>query len=79
MLPFAQILELYKEYIDPEFSWSNFSIEEQAKVIVAPRSNNLMDTERVRTAGDARLCMCLVLTTALLCTDIVRHDNTALY
>ncbi len=43
----AQILQLYKDYIDPEFTWSNFSVEEQAKVIVAPRSNNLLDTDRV--------------------------------
>jgi hypothetical protein len=47
----AQILELYKQYIDPEFSWSNFSLEEQAKVIVAPRSNNLLDTQRVSGLG----------------------------
>ena len=33
----AQILELYKQYVDPEFTWSNFTLEEQAKVIVAPR------------------------------------------
>ncbi len=44
-----EVLELYKQYIDPEFKWSNFSIEEQAKVIVAPRSNNLLDTTRVRS------------------------------
>lgn len=43
-----EILELYKQYVDPEITWSNFSIEEQAKVIVAPRSNNLLDTARVR-------------------------------
>lgn len=42
-----QILQLYKDYIDPDFTWANFTIEEQAKVIVAPRSNNLLDTERV--------------------------------
>ncbi|KAI3429241.1 hypothetical protein D9Q98_005340 [Chlorella vulgaris] len=42
-----EILQLYKEYVDPEFTWSNFSVEEQAKVIVAPRSNNLLDTERI--------------------------------
>lgn len=24
-----EILELYKEYIDPEFTWENFNIEEQ--------------------------------------------------
>ena len=42
-----QVLQLYKDYIDPEFTWSNFSLEEQAKVIVAPRSNNLLETKRV--------------------------------
>ena len=42
-----QILELYKKYIDPELRWQNFTVEEQAKVIKAPRSNNLLDTERV--------------------------------
>jgi 3,5-epimerase/4-reductase len=41
-----EILELYKQYIDPEFTWKNFTVEEQAKVIVAPRSNNLLDTTR---------------------------------
>lgn len=44
-----EILELYKQYVDPEITWSNFSLEEQAKVIVAPRSNNLLDTARART------------------------------
>lgn len=42
-----EILALYKEFIDPEFTWANFSVEEQAKVIVAPRSNNLLDTKRI--------------------------------
>jgi hypothetical protein len=46
-----QILQLYKDYIDPEFTWSNFTVEEQAKVIVAPRSNNLLDTQRVRDSS----------------------------
>ncbi|GLC41910.1 hypothetical protein PLESTF_000099100 [Pleodorina starrii] len=43
-----EILELYKQYVDPEFTWANFSVEEQAKVIVAPRSNNLLDTARIQ-------------------------------
>ncbi|KXZ54160.1 hypothetical protein GPECTOR_5g258 [Gonium pectorale] len=43
-----EILQLYKDYIDPEFTWSNFTVEEQAKVIVAPRSNNLLDTDRIK-------------------------------
>eukprot|EP01025_Chloroclados_australasicus_P004563 TRINITY_DN1115_c0_g1_i2.p1 TRINITY_DN1115_c0_g1~~TRINITY_DN1115_c0_g1_i2.p1 ORF type:complete len:352 (-),score=29.13 TRINITY_DN1115_c0_g1_i2:284-1339(-) len=43
-----EILQLYKDYIDPEFTWANFTIEEQAKVIKAPRSNNLLDTGRIQ-------------------------------
>ena len=42
-----EIMELYKAHVDPELTWSNFSLEEQAKVIVAPRSNNEMDTARI--------------------------------
>lgn len=42
-----EILQMYKDYIDPEFKWSNFTVEEQSKVIVAARSNNLLDTKRV--------------------------------
>ena len=26
-----EILEMYKEIVDPTFKWSNFSVEEQAK------------------------------------------------
>ncbi|VFQ84177.1 unnamed protein product [Cuscuta campestris] len=43
-----EILEMYREYIDPEFSWVNFTLEEQAKVIVAPRSNNEMDASKLK-------------------------------
>ncbi|GMH42815.1 hypothetical protein BSKO_10734 [Bryopsis sp. KO-2023] len=43
-----EILQMYKDHIDPEFTWKNFTLEEQAKVIVAPRSNNLLDTERIQ-------------------------------
>ena len=44
-----EIMELYKEYIDEEFTWKNFTLEEQAKVIVAPRSNNLLETGRIQS------------------------------
>ncbi|CAL9084578.1 unnamed protein product [Musa textilis] len=44
-----EILEMYKSYIDPSFKWTNFTLEEQAKVIVAPRSNNEMDASKLKT------------------------------
>ncbi|KAH7651376.1 UDP-glucose 4,6-dehydratase protein [Dioscorea alata] len=43
-----EILEMYKKYIDPSFAWSNFTLEEQAKVIVAARSNNEMDASKLK-------------------------------
>lgn len=43
-----EILEMYKQYIDPGFKWVNFTLEEQAKVIVAPRSNNEMDASKLK-------------------------------
>lgn len=43
-----EILEMYKKYIDPTFTWKNFNLEEQAKVIVAPRSNNELDASKLK-------------------------------
>lgn len=43
-----EILEMYKSYIEPNFTWVNFTLEEQAKVIVAPRSNNEMDASKLK-------------------------------
>ncbi|KAI5393998.1 trifunctional UDP-glucose 4,6-dehydratase/UDP-4-keto-6-deoxy-D-glucose 3,5-epimerase/UDP-4-keto-L-rhamnose-reductase RHM1 [Lathyrus oleraceus] len=43
-----EILELYRDYIDPSFKWNNFDLEEQAKVIVAQRSNNEMDGSKLK-------------------------------
>jgi len=38
-----ELLQYYKDYIDPEFTWKNFTVEEQAKVLKAGRSNNELD------------------------------------
>jgi len=42
-----QILALYKEYIDPNFAWKNFTLEEQAKILKAGRSNNELDVSKL--------------------------------
>lgn len=44
-----EILEMYKEIIDPTFTWENFSIEEQNDILLAGRSNNYLDTTRLTT------------------------------
>lgn len=42
-----EILEMYRDYIDPSFKWNNFTIEEQSEVIIAPRSNNELDASKL--------------------------------
>lgn len=41
------ILEMYKEIVDTSFVWENFTIEEQAEILAAGRSNNYLDTTRL--------------------------------
>jgi len=45
-----EVLQLYKDYCDPDFTWKNFSIEEQSKILAAPRSNNKLDTTKLESA-----------------------------
>lgn len=40
-----EILEMYREIIDPNFKWKNFTLEEQSKILAGGRSNNYMDTK----------------------------------
>ncbi|KAK4084616.1 uncharacterized protein Triagg1_1096 [Trichoderma aggressivum f. europaeum] len=42
-----EVLKLFKEIVRPEFSWKNFTLEEQAKVIKAGRSNCALDTTKL--------------------------------
>ena len=44
-----EILEMYKEIVDPSFTWKNFSPEEQAKILAADRSNNCLNTNKLST------------------------------
>ena len=39
-----------RDYLHPEFTWENFTEEEQAEVIKAPRSNNTMCDKKIRAA-----------------------------
>lgn len=39
-----EILEMYKEIVDPVFTWQNFTIEEQDEILKSKRSNNHLDT-----------------------------------
>lgn len=44
-----EILEMYKEIVDPEFTWKNFTKEEQSKILDSDRSNNYLETNKLKS------------------------------
>jgi 3,5-epimerase/4-reductase len=42
-----EILEMYREYVNKDFTWKNFTEEEQRKILAADRSNNHLDTSKL--------------------------------
>tara|TARA_B100001287_G_C22632928_1_gene506103 strand:+ start:491 stop:1372 length:882 start_codon:yes stop_codon:yes gene_type:complete len=44
-----EILEMYRDKVDSEFKWKNFSPSEQKKILAADRSNNYLDTTRLES------------------------------
>ena len=45
-----EVLDLYKKYVDPSYTYTNFSVEEQAKILKAGRSNNTLDHTKLTSA-----------------------------
>jgi nucleoside-diphosphate-sugar epimerase len=43
-----EILEMYKELVDPSFTWENFTQEEQNTILLSKRSNNCLDTHMLQ-------------------------------
>lgn len=43
-----EILEMYKKYKDPSFTYENFSIEEQREILACDRSNNYLETQKLQ-------------------------------
>jgi len=44
-----EILEMYKEIVDPSFTWNNFTIEEQSEILASGRSNNFLETSKLES------------------------------
>jgi hypothetical protein len=44
-----EMLDMYKEIIDPTFSWENFSISEQNEILSSKRSNNCLNVDYLIT------------------------------
>lgn len=44
-----EILQMYKDTVNSEFTWKNFTIEEQNKILASKRSNNYLDTTKLES------------------------------
>ena len=44
-----RILELYRDIVDPGFTWTNMTLDEQSEVLACARSNNKLDTRELQT------------------------------
>ena len=43
-----EILEMYREIVDPDFTWENMTVQEQREILAADRSNNCLDTKKLQ-------------------------------
>ena len=43
-----EILQMYKEIVNPKFTWENFTVEEQNKILLSKRSNNQLDNTKLK-------------------------------
>lgn len=48
MIEHNEILQLVKDMIKPDFTWNNFTIEEQDKILLGGRSNDLLNTDKLQ-------------------------------
>ena len=42
-----EILEMYRDIINPEFTWQNFTVDEQNEILSSKRSNNYLETSKL--------------------------------
>lgn len=47
---------MYKEHIDTNFKYDNFTVEEQNKILAAKRSNNELDATKLTNALEKLGC-----------------------
>ena len=43
-----EILEMYKEIVNTSFTWANFTVDEQNKILLSKRSNNQLNTSKLQ-------------------------------
>jgi dTDP-glucose 4,6-dehydratase len=44
-----EMLKMYRQFVNPEFEWTNFTVDEQNKILSSKRSNNYLDTAKLES------------------------------
>jgi 3,5-epimerase/4-reductase len=73
-----EVLDLYTKYIDPTYKYKNFTVEEQAKVIKAGRSNNELDTTKLMEDMPKDIVINDIKTAVDLCFQRMKENLTTL-
>lgn len=73
-----EVLDLYTKYIDPTYTYKNFTVEEQAKVIKAGRSNNELDTTKLMADMPEGVVVNDIKTAVELCFQRMKVNLTEL-
>lgn len=71
-----EVLDLYTKYIDPTYTYTNFTVEEQAKVIKAGRSNNELDTTKLMADMPEGIVLNDIKTACELCFQRMKVNLT---
>jgi 3,5-epimerase/4-reductase len=73
-----EVMDLYTKYIDPTYTYTNFTVEEQAKVIKAGRSNNELDTTKLMADMPEGVVVNDIKTAVELCFQRMKVNLTEL-
>lgn len=71
-----QVLDLYTKYIDPTYHYTNFTIEEQSKILKAGRSNNELDTTKLMKDMPEGIVVNDIVTACDLCFQRMKVNLT---
>jgi dTDP-glucose 4,6-dehydratase len=44
-----EMLKMYRQFVNPEFEWTNFTVDEQNEILSSKRSNNYLDTAKLKS------------------------------
>ncbi|KAL7526554.1 hypothetical protein ACHAWF_001822, partial [Thalassiosira exigua] len=71
-----ECLDLYTKYIDPTYTYKNFTLEEQSKVLKAGRSNNELDSTKLMRDMPEGIVIHDIKTAVELCMQRMQKNLT---